>query len=136
MHGSAPWKTEETIVGLPRLLRSDSPDLVAVTFHLSVGLPRLLRSDSPDLVAVTFHLSQILQIWWLSHFTFPRFSRFGGCHISPFRSFPAKPFVPREAVRSPRSPQVRSDTRFGSGKIAVGEYEILQSRGRVTGKSR
>src|SRR5271157_5782059 len=40
MHGSAPWKTEETIVGLPRLLvlsvfsRSDSPDLVAVTFHL------------------------------------------------------------------------------------------------------
>src|SRR5271157_4878499 len=38
MHGSAPWKTEETIVGLPRLLvlsvlsRSDSPDLVAV-FH-------------------------------------------------------------------------------------------------------
>ena len=48
MHDSAPWKTEETIVGLPRLLvlsvfsRSDSPDLVAVTFHL--------------LVAVTFHL--------------------------------------------------------------------------------
>src|SRR5208337_4684598 len=40
MHGSAPWMTEETIVGLPRLLvlsvfsRSDSPDLVAVTFHL------------------------------------------------------------------------------------------------------
>jgi len=38
MHGSAPWKTEETIVGWPRLLvlsvlsRSDSPDLVAV-FH-------------------------------------------------------------------------------------------------------
>src|SRR5208337_426310 len=32
MHGSAPWKTEETIVGWPRLLRSDSPDLVAVTF--------------------------------------------------------------------------------------------------------
>src|SRR5208337_3359637 len=38
MHGSAPCKTEETIVGLPRLLvlsvfsRSDSPDLVAVTF--------------------------------------------------------------------------------------------------------
>src|SRR5208337_4279384 len=35
MHGSPPWKTEETIVGWPRLLRSDSPDLVAVTFHLS-----------------------------------------------------------------------------------------------------
>src|SRR5208337_1151965 len=40
MHGSAPWKTEETIVGLPRLLvlsvfsRSDSPDLVAVSFQL------------------------------------------------------------------------------------------------------
>src|SRR5271157_3839169 len=39
MHGSAPWKTEETIVGLTRLLvlsvfsRSDSPDLVAVTFE-------------------------------------------------------------------------------------------------------
>ena len=43
MHGSAPWKTEETIVGLTRLLvlslfsRSDSPDLVAVTFHLPVS---------------------------------------------------------------------------------------------------
>src|SRR5208337_1430468 len=41
MHGSAPWKTEETIVVLPRLLvlsvfsRSDSPDLVAVIFHVS-----------------------------------------------------------------------------------------------------
>src|SRR5208337_295506 len=58
MHGSAPWKTEETIVGLPRLLvlsafsRSDSPDLVAVTFHrLSPFIIHL-----PDLVAVTFHL--------------------------------------------------------------------------------
>ena len=47
MHGSAPWKTEETIVGLPRLL-------VRSVFS---------RSDSPDLVAVTFHL------WWLSPFT-------------------------------------------------------------------
>src|SRR5271166_4188987 len=51
MHGSAPWKTEETIVGLPRLL----------------VLSLFSRSDSPDLVAVTFHLS--------------RFSRFGGCHL-------------------------------------------------------
>jgi len=48
MHGSAPWKTEETIVGLPRLLvlsvfsRSDSPNLVAVTFDL----PPLKRSIS------------------------------------------------------------------------------------------
>ncbi len=39
MHCSAPWKTEETSVGLPRLLElfaftsSDSPDWVAVTFH-------------------------------------------------------------------------------------------------------
>jgi hypothetical protein len=55
MHGSAPLKTEETIVGLPRLLvlsafsRSDSPDLVAVTFHLA-------PFTFPDLVAVTFHL--------------------------------------------------------------------------------
>src|SRR5271166_4855036 len=33
MHGSAPWKTEETIVSLPRLLVPlCSPDLVAVTF--------------------------------------------------------------------------------------------------------
>ncbi len=46
MHGSAPWKTEETIVGLPRLLvlsvfsSSDSPDLVAVTFHLPATSPR------------------------------------------------------------------------------------------------
>ncbi len=44
-------RTEETIVGLPRLLvlsvfsRSDSPDLVAVTFT---------SRGSPDLVAVTF----------------------------------------------------------------------------------
>jgi len=43
MHGSAPWKTEKTIVGLSSLLvlsafsRSDSPDLVAVTFHLPGG---------------------------------------------------------------------------------------------------
>ena len=60
MHGSAPWKTEETIVGLSRLLvlsavsRSDSPDLVAVTFHLS--LVAVTFHLSPDLVAVTFHL--------------------------------------------------------------------------------
>ena len=45
MHGSAPWKTEETIVGLPRLLvlsvfsRSDSPDLVAVSFPPFFRLP-------------------------------------------------------------------------------------------------
>src|SRR5271157_361706 len=44
MHGSAPWKTEATIVGLPRLLvlsvfsGSNSPDLVAVTFHLPVEI--------------------------------------------------------------------------------------------------
>src|SRR5271157_4502305 len=37
MHGSAPWKTEETIVGLPRLL-----------------------------VALSFSFSCILQIWWLT----------------------------------------------------------------------
>jgi hypothetical protein len=58
MHGSAPWKTEETIVGLPRLpvlsvfSRSDSPDLVAVTF----------QPQTSDL---------ILQIWWLSPFNLP-----------------------------------------------------------------
>ena len=35
MHGSAPWKTEETIVGLPRLLvLSAFSRLVAVTFQL------------------------------------------------------------------------------------------------------
>ncbi len=50
MHGSAPWKTEETIVGLPRLLvlsvfsRSDSPDLVADTFHLRRSLLDGLRT--------------------------------------------------------------------------------------------
>src|SRR5271157_3510254 len=48
MHGSAPWKTQETVVGLPRLL-------VFSVFS---------RSDSPDLVAVTFYP------WWLSPFTF------------------------------------------------------------------
>src|SRR5208337_1597608 len=54
MHGSAPWKTEETIVGLPRLLvlsvfsRSDSPDLVAVTFHPHQRRPRKLpRLQAP-----------------------------------------------------------------------------------------
>src|SRR5271157_1746829 len=39
MHGSARWKTQETIVGLPRLL-----------------------------VAVSFSFYSILQIWWLSPF--------------------------------------------------------------------
>ena len=76
MHGSAPWKTEETIVGLPRLLvLSGSSDLILQIWWLSpfsssnarfgpvedrrniVGLPRLLVSlRSPDLVAVTFQL--------------------------------------------------------------------------------
>jgi len=51
MHGSAPWKTEETIVGSPRLL-------VLPVFCSSLC--------SPDFVAVTFHLPQI---WWLSPFT-------------------------------------------------------------------
>src|SRR5271157_1529636 len=66
MHGSAPWKTEETIVGMPRLLvlsafsRSDSPDSVA---HLSVcGLGGC-------------HLSVV------------GFSRFGGCHLSVVVTF-------------------------------------------------
>ena len=67
------WKTEETIVGLPHLLvlsafsRSDSPDLVAVTFHLPCHL-------SPS--------DLILQIWWLSPFTFPVTFHLP-CHLSP-----------------------------------------------------
>ena len=40
-----------------------------------------LRSDSPDLVAVTFHLPRVLQIWWLSpltpHLWTPRPPTFG-----------------------------------------------------------
>src|SRR5271157_2315687 len=61
MHGSAPWETEETIVGLPRLLvlsvlsRSDSPDLVAVTFHLTAR-----RSDTPSR-----SMSRVRQRIWL-----------------------------------------------------------------------
>ena len=101
-HGSAPWKTEETIVGLPRLLVPS----VLLTFKIFEACADFLtpdghgscrkrrnfgahcslvqscgcvaarrrwvfsRSDSPDLVAVTFHLSR-----------FSRFSRFGGCHL-------------------------------------------------------
>jgi hypothetical protein len=51
MHGSAPTKIEETIVGLPPLLvlsvfsRSDSPDLVAVTFHLQAIKDGVAQSD-------------------------------------------------------------------------------------------
>jgi hypothetical protein len=67
MHGSPPWKTEETIVGLPRLLRSDSPDLVAVTFP-PLSPFHLLTFPPSDL---------ILQIWWLSPFHL--------CHLSTFR---------------------------------------------------
>ncbi len=58
MHGSAPWKTEETIVGLPCLLvlsvfsRSDFPNLVAVTFHLdtlsALLTPYLPLEDRPQ----------------------------------------------------------------------------------------
>src|SRR5271166_2747049 len=46
MHGSAPWKTEETIVGLPRLL-------VLSVFQIW-WLSPFTSPDSPDLVAVTF----------------------------------------------------------------------------------
>src|SRR5208337_71211 len=59
MHGSAPWKTEETIVGLPRLLvlslfsRSDSPDLVAVTF----------TSVSGKSIGAT-HVSRVQELGW------------------------------------------------------------------------
>ena len=44
IHGSAPWKGEETVVGLSQYF---------------------IMLDSPDLVAVTFAFV-ILQIWWLS----------------------------------------------------------------------
>jgi len=85
MHGSAPWKTEETIVGLPRLLvlsvfsrfggchispclprllvLSVFPDLVAVTFQEE-------RGEEEDLVAVTFGCLDLVQIWWLSPLAF------------------------------------------------------------------
>jgi len=33
-------------------------------------------------------------------------------------------------------PGTTADTRFGSDKVAVGEHEVLQSRGRVPGESR
>src|SRR5208337_51991 len=45
MHGSAPWKTEETIVGWPRLLRSDSPDLVAATNGTRIRINVLRIND-------------------------------------------------------------------------------------------
>src|SRR5271157_4624420 len=54
MHGSAPWKTEETIVGLPRLL-------ILSAFSRFGGC----HLSAP-------HLSTPL-----------RFSRFGGCHLCP-----------------------------------------------------
>ena len=50
-HGWAPWKTEETIIGLPRLLilsvlsRSDSPDLVAVTNGTRIRINVLRIND-------------------------------------------------------------------------------------------
>src|SRR5271157_2940599 len=83
MHGSAPWKTEETIVNLPRLLvlsvlsRSDSPDspnLVAGTFAFLPPFSSLPDAMSPFtiqdipalsvLVAVTFPGS-LRSGWWL-----------------------------------------------------------------------
>jgi len=60
MHGSALWKTEETIVGWPRLLRSDSPDLVAVTFYLTLS-----PFTSPDQVRELLRKGDVLVVWRL-----------------------------------------------------------------------
>src|SRR5271157_47465 len=66
MHGSAPWKTDETIVGLPRLLvlsvlsRSDSPDLVAVTFLLRVVPQVLVPFPKGEVPAAKQHSEPVL----------------------------------------------------------------------------
>ena len=52
---------------------------------------------------------------------------------------PENPALARRKVVLGQSPGRRggpSNTRFGSDKVAVGEHEVLQSRGRVPGKSR
>src|SRR5271157_4768831 len=100
MRGSAPWKTEETIVGLPRLLvlsvlltfrifepcaDSLTPDgLGRCRKRRNFGAHRSLVQScgcgsaalgSPDLILQIWWLSpftfQILQIWWLSPFSSP-----------------------------------------------------------------
>ncbi len=73
MHGSAPWKTEETIVGLPRLL-------VLSVFsrfggcHLSP--PGMLGSAAWKTEETIVGLPRLLVL--------SAFSRIGGCHLSSF----------------------------------------------------
>jgi len=91
MDDSAPWKTKETIVGLPRLLVLS--DLVAVTLSQAigagmddsapwktketiVGLPRLLVLS--DLVAVTFSPLEPLL-----HLRTPSRTQASGSPVSP-----------------------------------------------------
>src|SRR5271157_4610480 len=58
MHGSAPWKTEETIVGLPPLLVLSAFSRFGGC-HLSAPL-------SPFSSAVTFQLRHVRALQWLS----------------------------------------------------------------------
>src|SRR5271157_1006574 len=85
MHGSAPWKTEETIVGLPRLLvlsvlltfrilepcaDSLTPDgLGSCRKRRNFGAHRSLVQSCGCRSAALGSPDLILQIWWLSPFT-------------------------------------------------------------------
>src|SRR5271165_4984969 len=89
MHGSAPWKTEEAIVSLPRLL----------------VLSAFSRSDSPDLV----HLSQI---WWLLPFTTPTNPclRWGhGLTPCAVWAHPSPPFADMVRQHPPRTDSIEQD---------------------------
>src|SRR5271157_3913168 len=71
MHGSAPWKTEETIVGLPRLLVVSVFSRRFSRFggcHLSTSLgfpgPRRIFGRSTSLITRLFRLRRSLVSWY------------------------------------------------------------------------
>ena len=115
MDDSAPWKTEETIIGLPQLpVLSDYPDLVAVTFsHLCHLFTPGMDDSAPWKTEETIigfpKLPAYIWIWWLSPF-----------HtwiwwLSPFHTLSPSPYGtllspfggPRDPILNPQAPQDR-----------------------------
>jgi len=142
MHGSAPWKTEETIVGLPRLLvlsvlltftifepcaDSLTPDgLGSCRKRRNFGAHRSLVQScgcgwaalgSPDL---------ILQIWWLSPFT----STPGWPLYSMVVRFPSQEGLSVLVVAKVRIPNPESQPGCGASQTSsrLWQSDLLQLR--------
>jgi len=119
MHGSAPWKTEETIVGLPRLLvlsvfsRFGGCHLSRFGPMSAIGRAGTF-SYTTDVPGATL-TSMIMKHW--GPFTFPRYQRVGG----PFRSLP---LPRRKAGRVCMQARLRNAPTF--------DYAPVQFLGRTT----